>query len=333
MALQIFGIAALWTQKATRGLRTKDKIYYIEKEWKSVPLCPLDNISTTNIKAMHEMSTIDLLVETLIHEAKENNNTLDSFEIPAEFLTIVNRDIINSNNLNTSVFKLDKNIWIALGKWLGFKGTILRQQDSASSRFTRDVDAINKATEAINHYYFHTLADPSHRSKSFWKNFVEHFGVNLYEKLSMLKWDPFAPRPFGVFPMIAINYNTISDYHWDKNDKPNSLCCLVALGDFKGGIRNSVVYFVNSSFFHHLRNFTQEYQDLKNGIDRDADGNRVYKKIRRQNLEVASKLNKETRLLKPKLSQVKIPPQSSDCRRGRIDLSRARNGLSAESNL
>lgn len=57
----------------------------------------------------------------------------------------------------------------------------------------------------------------------------------MYEKLSMLKWGSFAPRPFGVFLMIAINYNTICDYHWDKNDEPNSLCCLVALGDFKGG--------------------------------------------------------------------------------------------------
>ncbi|CAG8574706.1 2018_t:CDS:2, partial [Racocetra persica] len=37
------------------------------------------------------------------------------------------------------------------------------------------------------------------------------------------------------FLMIAINYNTVSDYHWDENDEPNSLCCLVALGDFEGG--------------------------------------------------------------------------------------------------
>ncbi|KAF0498508.1 hypothetical protein F8M41_020548 [Gigaspora margarita] len=67
-----------------------DKVYYIEKEWKSVPLCTSDSISTSNNKAMHEISTIDLLVETLIHEAKTNNNTLDSFEIHADFLTIEN---------------------------------------------------------------------------------------------------------------------------------------------------------------------------------------------------------------------------------------------------
>jgi len=56
----------------------------------------------------------------------------------------------------------------------------------------------------------------------------------MYMKLRNLSW-PFAPKSFGVFPMIAINFNTISDYHWDEHDEPNSLCCLVALGDFEGG--------------------------------------------------------------------------------------------------
>jgi len=57
----------------------------------------------------------------------------------------------------------------------------------------------------------------------------------LYKKLSGLNWGPFALRAFGIFPMIAINFNTISNYHWDEHDEPNSLCCLVALGDFEGG--------------------------------------------------------------------------------------------------
>jgi len=38
-----------------------------------------------------------------------------------------------------------------------------------------------------------------------------------------------------MFTVIAINYNSIIDVHWDEHDEPNSLCCLVALGDFKGG--------------------------------------------------------------------------------------------------
>ena len=144
--------------------------------------------------------------------------------------------------------------------------------------------AVMKATDAINSYYLHTLEHPSHRSKGFWENFIEHFGAytlyntlpytssdtaslhntdhqvcvdsllrdlsplsncinnfiqenygDLYEKLSRLTWGPFAPRSFGIFPMIAINYNTISDFHWDEHDEPNCFCCLIALGDFDGG--------------------------------------------------------------------------------------------------
>ena len=35
--------------------------------------------------------------------------------------------------------------------------------------------------------------------------------------------------------MMAINFNTIGDYHWNINDKINSLFVLVALENFKGG--------------------------------------------------------------------------------------------------
>ena len=115
--------------------------------------------------------------------------------------------------------------------------------------------------------------------------FLQDNYKNMYEKLSELKWGPFVPKSFGIFPMIAINFNTISDYHWDEHDEPNSLCCLVALGDFNGGqlcfsqlqiviplrpgqivafsscflmhgnfpvtqgIRHSIVYFVHKYFF------------------------------------------------------------------------------------
>ena len=46
---------------------------------------------------------------------------------------------------------------------------------------------------------------------------------------------PFVPRSFGIFLTIAINFNVISNYHWDSNDTPEGLCFLVALGDFEGG--------------------------------------------------------------------------------------------------
>jgi hypothetical protein len=118
-------------------------------------------------------------------------------------------------------------------------------------------------------------------------SFIKDNYQDLYRKLSQLKWGPFAPRSFGIFPMIAINFNTISDYHWDELDEPNSLCCLVALGDYQGGelcfpqlqiivplqpgqvvafssrlllhgnfpitrgIRHSIVYFIHETFFKH----------------------------------------------------------------------------------
>ena len=259
-------------------------------------------------------------------------------------------------------------------------------------------NAVTKATEAVNHYYFHTLENPSHRSTNFWNNFVEYFGVHvgsnllpytssntasshnvehqecvnnllhnleplsncvnlffkeyyeqLYTKQKNLLWGPFAPRSFGIFPTIAINYNTISDFHWDDNDNPNSLCCLVALGDFEGGelcfpqlqivvplqpgqvvvfssrlllhgnfpvlkgIRYSIVYFIHSGFFHHLRDFSSVRKDLKNNIEKDSRGNIVLK-IPRQDLNNANEAvnpNTQISLNTPTLEQIKIPLQSN----------------------
>jgi hypothetical protein len=447
-------------------LCTQDKIIYLEDEWKSVPLSPLDCIQTSKIsnKTKHEITALDLLVETLIREAKlaKNNNTHEQlFEIPNDFLLLVNSDIINSN---ATLSKSNKRLWVRFGKWLGFKGNIKRRQvrqhirmrwqnlqhaldirnnnlhvlskprsemnvsvrnlqPSAGFRYIVNPEcivdknnrtllhlelldnpnAIAKATETINSYYFHTLKHPSHRSDNFWKNFIEHFGVftlnnllpftssntasshniehlecvnkllydliplsnsinqflekhylGLYEKLSKLKWGPFAPRPFGVFPMIAINYNTISDYHWDKHDDPNSFCCLVVLGDFEGGelcfpqlkiivplrpgqvllfpsrlllhgnftitkgIRHSIVYFVHSSFFHHQRNFSSVYNDFKSGIERNSKGNVILIPSERQNFNDIHGLNHQIKLSKPKAKQIKVPPKPLDCRRGCI---------------
>ena len=124
----------------------------------------------------------------------------------------------------------------------------------------------------------------------------------------------------------AINFNTISDYHWDENDEPNSLCCLVALGDFKGGelcfpqlqiivslrpgyvvafssrlllhgnfpvtkgIRHSIVYFVHDTFFHHHRNFLYVYNDLEAEMGGDES---IVSTIPYQDLNDARDLNSE----------------------------------------
>ncbi|POG69500.1 hypothetical protein GLOIN_2v1776959 [Rhizophagus irregularis DAOM 181602=DAOM 197198] len=60
--------------------------------------------------------------------------------------------------------------------------------------------------------------------------FAQNYYNDFYKKLSQLNWGPFAPRSFGIFPMISINYNIISKYHLDKNDHKNSLAFLVVLG-------------------------------------------------------------------------------------------------------
>lgn len=193
--------------------------------------------------------------------------------------------------------------------------------------------------------------------------FLRDYYGDLYTKLSGLSWGPFAPKPFGVFPMIAINFNTTSDYHWDEHDEANSLCVLVALGDYEGGelcfpqlqmvvhlrpgqvvafasrlllhgnfsltrgIRHSVVYFVHDTFFYHLRDFTKVY--IKAGIKKGANSPMASE----QDLNNAQALNRRTRLPKPKAKQIQVPSTVSDRRRGYIDLARARRGLKAEDPL
>ncbi|KAF0386848.1 calnexin independence factor cif1 [Gigaspora margarita] len=166
--------------------------------------------------------------------------------------------------------------------------------------------------------------------------FVRKFYENLYEKLEKLVWGPFAPRPFGIFPMIAINYNTTSDYHWDKHDKPNSLCCLVALREFEGGElcfpqlqigvplqSGQVVAFSLRLLLHS--NFLLK----KDGIEKNADGHDVIF-IKHQNLNNAQGLNSRTIFFKLKKRQITISPSSTNCRRGHISLVRTRHGLRAE---
>jgi hypothetical protein len=153
--------------------------------------------------------------------------------------------------------------------------------------------------------------------------------------------------------MIAINYNVISDFHWDEHDDPNSLCCLVALGDFERGevlfpqlqivvqlkpgqilvfasrlllhgnlsftrgIRHSIVYFVHSGFFHHLRDFTKIYDDSNDLIERDARG-QVVSSIARQDLNVTQDREKHKNL---KRNQKRVPPAPTDCRRRNMGMS------------
>ncbi|CAG8613031.1 21670_t:CDS:2, partial [Racocetra persica] len=148
--------------------------------------------------------------------------------------------------------------------------------------------------------------------------FVRKFYRNLNEKLEKLVWGPFAPRSFRIFLMIAINYNTTSDYHWDEHDEPNSLCYLVTLREFEGG----------ELCFPQLQ-IVVPLQPGQDGIEKNADGHDVLF-IKYQNLNNAQGLNSQTMFFKPKKRQITIPPSSTDCRRGHISLVYARHGLRAE---
>ncbi|KAF0518003.1 calnexin independence factor cif1 [Gigaspora margarita] len=118
------------TQHGTQGLCTRDKIYYIEKEWKSVSLCPLDHISLGSVKICEEISAKDLLVDMLIQEARSANN-IELSDIPSNFLLLVNKEIIkmgehdyaNSNSDNAK----NKRLWVALGRWLGMEEPVIRR--------------------------------------------------------------------------------------------------------------------------------------------------------------------------------------------------------------
>ena len=78
------------------------------------------------------------------------------------------------------------------------------------------------------------------------------------------------------------------------------------------GIRYSIVYFIHSGFFHHLRDFSSVREDFENNIERDSNGKIVDLKIPRQDLNNANEAtnpNTQIRLEKPTPEQIKIPLQ------------------------
>lgn len=105
------------TQGETRGLSTKDKVYYLEKLWISTSLCFTD--SKTSKKVQQSISIRDLLIEFLLEKRKSRKNSFESIKIPSNFLSLIDTEIISpSPIINKSTSKC---LWIAFGKWLGFK--------------------------------------------------------------------------------------------------------------------------------------------------------------------------------------------------------------------
>ncbi|UZO15186.1 uncharacterized protein OCT59_006619 [Rhizophagus irregularis] len=116
-----------------------------------------------------------------------------------------------------------KNLAERFGAFISYGDLPYTTSDTASSH---NIDHQN----CVNDLLF-ALQPISNSVNRFVNKYYEHY----YTKLSKLTIGPFVPRTFGIFPTIAINFNVISNYHWDSNDDPNGLCFLVALGDFEGG--------------------------------------------------------------------------------------------------
>ncbi|RHZ79678.1 hypothetical protein Glove_142g9 [Diversispora epigaea] len=106
------------TQWATRGLSTSDKIYYIEKKWKSVSLSPLDCVAFNVNKISKNIYTRELLIEILIREAKIVNNEIPY--LPSKFLPLIN-EIDHNKEIEFQTNDLKNKSWIDLGRWLGIE--------------------------------------------------------------------------------------------------------------------------------------------------------------------------------------------------------------------
>jgi hypothetical protein len=241
-----------------------------------------------------------------------------------------------------------KNLTERFGSLISYTALPYASSDIASSHNIAHEDCVNNLLYA--------LQPISNSVNRFVNRYYEHY----YQKLSKLNLGPFAPRAFGIFPTIAINFNVISNYHWDNNDDPNGLCVLVALGDFEGGelcfpqlqivvklrpnqvvvfpsclllhgnlpitkgIRFSIVYFVHKSFFLHQKNFNELYKQDRNDTINHQE----------EDLYNARDLNKRTLLTSVQKFQTEEENLDHvDKRRYFLGLRRARRGLKAEDPL
>ncbi|RHZ57143.1 hypothetical protein Glove_393g23 [Diversispora epigaea] len=112
------------TQWATRGLSTSDKIYYIEKKWKSVSLSPLDCVASNVNKISKKIYIRELLIEILIREAKIVNNEIPY--LPFKFLPLIN-EIDHNKKIEFQTNDLKNKSWIDLGRWLGIEEPVTRR--------------------------------------------------------------------------------------------------------------------------------------------------------------------------------------------------------------
>ncbi|CAG8831409.1 2763_t:CDS:2, partial [Racocetra persica] len=71
------------------------------KEWTSISLCSSDQVSSKKNKTWYNILARELLIETLIREAKfSNSNSFELSEIPSDFFSLIYTDIIKETNVS-----------------------------------------------------------------------------------------------------------------------------------------------------------------------------------------------------------------------------------------
>jgi hypothetical protein len=176
-----------------------------------------------NIKRFRYVTNSECIVDncnkTLVHLGKldDDNAVIEATKaVNSYYFHMIKNPTHRSKNFW-------KNLAEVFGALISYNDLPYTSCDTCSSHNIEHLDCVNNLLCA--------LQPISNSVNRFVNKYYEHY----YTKLSKLSLGPFVPRPFGIFPAIVINFNIISNYHWDSNDDPNGLCFLIALGDFEGG--------------------------------------------------------------------------------------------------
>ncbi|CAG8607712.1 24431_t:CDS:2, partial [Racocetra persica] len=262
-------------QSASRNISTNDSIYYLEKKWTSIPLCSLNqtdisiegssNIANkqANKQAKQANKQLWIAFATKHNTRKEKaqliiskHNNLKSISKLVQFKHITkpecimdlsgrtlvhleqfddyNTVILATNTVNNYYFYILQNpLYRSDEFWTNFIEHFGAYTKNNLLPFTSSNTA---STHNIDHHeYVNKLLLGLKPLSDCINQFLQNYYEDLYTKLSKLSWGPFVLKPFGVFLMIAINFNTTSDYYWDEHDETNSLCVLVVLGNYERG--------------------------------------------------------------------------------------------------
>ncbi|RHZ49680.1 hypothetical protein Glove_518g12 [Diversispora epigaea] len=318
----------------------QEKSYYEKYLWKSQSLEPTDKISTRPQNQLHlyyllagvlirEYGSFE--IDNKLHikssdmidlaQGKYRSTRLESFTYPKSAHCLVNPGCIVNRNNQTLIHLEnidDTNILLHTTNAVNtYYYHIVNDEKHRSKLFWRNLTEhygayrlytdlpYTSSNSASSHNTDHqSCVDELIRSLVPLSNFVNKFIQDnynsMYLKLKNLSLGPFALRSFGIFPMIAINYNIVSNYHWDLSDASNCLCCLIPLGNFQGGdlyfpqlhvrvplqpgqvvafdshhllhsnlplisgIRHNIVYFVHQNFFYKEDNYSNmEIENVK----------------------------------------------------------------------